>query len=71
MKRRKRVSSCHEITNNSSSVKYLKGLSFQGILPPLLAETPKRATKFFTFEVYKDLFNKPSIDPSLVSFFFI
>ncbi|XP_074649021.1 mitochondrial 2-oxodicarboxylate carrier-like [Tubulanus polymorphus] len=29
---------------------------YKGILPPLLAETPKRATKFFTFEQYKNLF---------------
>lgn len=30
---------------------------YKGILPPILAETPKRATKFFTFEQYKNLFN--------------
>ncbi|XP_076442660.1 mitochondrial 2-oxodicarboxylate carrier-like [Babylonia areolata] len=29
---------------------------YKGILPPLLAETPKRATKFFTFERYKSAF---------------
>uniref|UniRef100_A0A915IDX5 Mitochondrial 2-oxodicarboxylate carrier n=1 Tax=Romanomermis culicivorax TaxID=13658 RepID=A0A915IDX5_ROMCU len=29
---------------------------YKGILPPILAETPKRATKFFTFEQYKGLF---------------
>ncbi|XP_045164759.1 mitochondrial 2-oxodicarboxylate carrier-like [Mercenaria mercenaria] len=29
---------------------------YKGILPPLLAETPKRAVKFFTFERYKHLF---------------
>jgi solute carrier family 25 2-oxodicarboxylate transporter 21 len=29
---------------------------YKGILPPILAETPKRATKFFTFEQYKKLF---------------
>ncbi|XP_041353328.1 mitochondrial 2-oxodicarboxylate carrier-like isoform X2 [Gigantopelta aegis] len=29
---------------------------YKGILPPLLAETPKRAVKFFTFERYKTLF---------------
>ncbi|XP_029648752.1 mitochondrial 2-oxodicarboxylate carrier-like isoform X1 [Octopus sinensis] len=29
---------------------------YKGILPPLLAETPKRATKFFAFERYKNLF---------------
>jgi hypothetical protein len=28
---------------------------YKGILPPLMAETPKRATKFFTFEQYKRL----------------
>ncbi|XP_013089163.1 mitochondrial 2-oxodicarboxylate carrier-like [Biomphalaria glabrata] len=30
---------------------------YKGILPPLLAETPKRAVKFFTFERYKNLFS--------------
>lgn len=30
---------------------------YKGILPPLLAETPKRATKFFTYERYKGLFS--------------
>ncbi|KAL3210571.1 hypothetical protein MRX96_037043 [Rhipicephalus microplus] len=29
---------------------------YKGILPPILAETPKRAVKFFTFEQYKKLF---------------
>uniref|UniRef100_A0AC35F757 Mitochondrial 2-oxodicarboxylate carrier n=1 Tax=Panagrolaimus sp. PS1159 TaxID=55785 RepID=A0AC35F757_9BILA len=29
---------------------------YKGILPPILAETPKRATKFFTFEQYKKAF---------------
>ncbi|KAK6642209.1 hypothetical protein RUM44_013932 [Polyplax serrata] len=29
---------------------------YKGILPPILAETPKRAIKFFTFEQYKTLF---------------
>lgn len=29
---------------------------YKGILPPILAETPKRATKFFTFEQYKHVF---------------
>lgn len=28
---------------------------YKGILPPILAETPKRAVKFFTFEQYKKL----------------
>ncbi|GFO35428.1 mitochondrial 2-oxodicarboxylate carrier [Plakobranchus ocellatus] len=30
---------------------------YKGILPPILAETPKRAVKFFTFEQYKSLFS--------------
>lgn len=42
---------------------------FQGILPPVLAETPKRATKFFTFEVYKKVFNSPDLHPAIVSYF--
>jgi solute carrier family 25 2-oxodicarboxylate transporter 21 len=29
---------------------------YKGILPPILAETPKRAIKFFTFEQYRQLF---------------
>uniref|UniRef100_A0A1B6MU74 Mitochondrial 2-oxodicarboxylate carrier n=1 Tax=Graphocephala atropunctata TaxID=36148 RepID=A0A1B6MU74_9HEMI len=29
---------------------------WKGILPPILAETPKRAVKFLTFEQYKKLF---------------
>lgn len=29
---------------------------YKGILPPILAETPKRAVKFFTFEQYKKVF---------------
>lgn len=29
---------------------------WKGILPPILAETPKRATKFVCFEQYKQLF---------------
>uniref|UniRef100_A0A8R1DXF8 Mitochondrial 2-oxodicarboxylate carrier n=1 Tax=Caenorhabditis japonica TaxID=281687 RepID=A0A8R1DXF8_CAEJA len=34
---------------------------YKGILPPILAETPKRATKFFTFEQYKTLFTHSDI----------
>ncbi|KAK2160720.1 hypothetical protein LSH36_127g01019 [Paralvinella palmiformis] len=34
---------------------------YKGILPPILAETPKRAVKFFTFEQYKKLFSFGSI----------
>jgi len=36
---------------------------YKGLLPPILVETPKRATKFFTFEQYKGLLtagNKPA-----------
>lgn len=29
---------------------------WKGILPPILAETPKRAVKFFCFEQYKKMF---------------
>lgn len=29
---------------------------WKGILPPILAETPKRATKFVCFEQYKRFF---------------
>ncbi|RUS88178.1 hypothetical protein EGW08_004075 [Elysia chlorotica] len=36
---------------------------YKGILPPILAETPKRATKFFTFEQYKSLFSYGDVLP--------
>eukprot|EP00731_Ephydatia_muelleri_P021980 Em0014g571a len=37
-------------------VKHEGALSFyKGILPPILAETPKRATKFFSFECFNSL----------------
>jgi hypothetical protein len=37
---------------------FFRALSFyKGILPPLLAETPKRAVKFFTFEQYKSMYS--------------
>lgn len=29
---------------------------YKGIIPPIFAETPKRATKFFMFEQYKNIF---------------
>lgn len=48
-------------------------LSFwKGILPPILAETPKRAVKFLTFEQYKQFFMFGSPTPTpLVSFFLL
>jgi len=41
---------------------------YKGILPPILAETPKRATKFFTFEQYKKLFLFGSDKPTPLTF---
>uniref|UniRef100_A0A1I7XRC6 Mitochondrial 2-oxodicarboxylate carrier n=1 Tax=Heterorhabditis bacteriophora TaxID=37862 RepID=A0A1I7XRC6_HETBA len=38
---------------------------YKGILPPILAETPKRATKFFTFEQYRQVFSHPDISPAI------
>ncbi|VDM55049.1 unnamed protein product [Angiostrongylus costaricensis] len=38
---------------------------YKGILPPILAETPKRATKFFTFEQYRKIFSSPDISPAI------
>ncbi|XP_060790150.1 mitochondrial 2-oxodicarboxylate carrier isoform X2 [Neoarius graeffei] len=38
---------------------------YKGILPPILAESPKRAVKFFTFEQYKNLLSYTSISPGL------
>uniref|UniRef100_A0A8D0G5J2 Mitochondrial 2-oxodicarboxylate carrier n=1 Tax=Sphenodon punctatus TaxID=8508 RepID=A0A8D0G5J2_SPHPU len=36
---------------------------YKGILPPVLAETPKRAVKFFTFEQYKKLLVHVPLSP--------
>uniref|UniRef100_A0A8C4TRU2 Mitochondrial 2-oxodicarboxylate carrier n=1 Tax=Falco tinnunculus TaxID=100819 RepID=A0A8C4TRU2_FALTI len=38
---------------------------YKGIFPPILAETPKRAVKFFTFEQYKKLLGYASLPPGL------
>jgi len=43
------------------------GSLYKGILPPLLAETPKRAVKFFTFEQYKILFSFGKHQPDAVA----
>ncbi|CAH1957993.1 unnamed protein product [Acanthoscelides obtectus] len=41
---------------------------WKGIIPPILAETPKRAVKFFTFEQYKQLFMFGSSQPTPLTF---
>ncbi|XP_037293409.1 mitochondrial 2-oxodicarboxylate carrier [Manduca sexta] len=41
---------------------------WKGILPPILAETPKRAVKFATFEQYKKLFMFGSSTPTPLTF---
>ncbi|XP_041469675.1 mitochondrial 2-oxodicarboxylate carrier-like [Lytechinus variegatus] len=41
---------------------------YKGILPPIMAETPKRATKFFTFEQYKKIFLFGSPSPTALTF---
>lgn len=33
---------------------------YKGVLPPVLVETPKRAVKFLTFEIYKQLCGTPT-----------
>ncbi|XP_071221464.1 mitochondrial 2-oxodicarboxylate carrier isoform X2 [Salvelinus alpinus] len=38
---------------------------YKGILPPILAETPKRAVKFFTFEQYKKLLSLTGLSAGL------
>ncbi|XP_046874123.1 mitochondrial 2-oxodicarboxylate carrier isoform X3 [Hypomesus transpacificus] len=38
---------------------------YKGIVPPILAETPKRAVKFFTFEQYKKLLTLTPLSPGL------
>uniref|UniRef100_A0A4W3GKN1 Mitochondrial 2-oxodicarboxylate carrier n=1 Tax=Callorhinchus milii TaxID=7868 RepID=A0A4W3GKN1_CALMI len=39
---------------------------YKGIFPPILAETPKRAVKFFTFEQYKKILNYTSLPSNLI-----
>ncbi|XP_046664226.1 mitochondrial 2-oxodicarboxylate carrier [Homalodisca vitripennis] len=41
---------------------------WKGILPPILAETPKRAVKFLTFEQYKKFFMFGSPTPTPLTF---
>ncbi|XP_026477909.1 mitochondrial 2-oxodicarboxylate carrier [Ctenocephalides felis] len=41
---------------------------WKGILPPILAETPKRAVKFFTFEQYKQFFLFGADKPTPLTF---
>jgi solute carrier family 25 2-oxodicarboxylate transporter 21 len=41
---------------------------YKGIIPPILAETPKRATKFFTFEQYKSMFVSDRLPLWMVKF---
>ncbi|XP_026330757.1 mitochondrial 2-oxodicarboxylate carrier isoform X2 [Hyposmocoma kahamanoa] len=41
---------------------------WKGILPPILAETPKRAVKFLTFEQYKRFFMFGSSTPTPLTF---
>ncbi|PZC82220.1 hypothetical protein B5X24_HaOG211028 [Helicoverpa armigera] len=41
---------------------------WKGILPPILAETPKRAVKFATFEQYKKIFMFGSSSPTPLTF---
>lgn len=43
---------------------------YKGILPPILAETPKRATKFFTFEQYKKIFLFGAESPTFLTLTF-
>ncbi|KAM9148255.1 mitochondrial 2-oxodicarboxylate carrier isoform 2-T2 [Pangshura tecta] len=38
---------------------------YKGIFPPIMAETPKRAVKFFTFEQYKKLLGHASLSPGV------
>ncbi|XP_056151762.1 mitochondrial 2-oxodicarboxylate carrier [Lampris incognitus] len=38
---------------------------YKGIFPPILAETPKRAVKFFTFEQYKKLLKLTPLSPGV------
>ncbi|PWA29575.1 hypothetical protein CCH79_00007988, partial [Gambusia affinis] len=40
---------------------------YKGILPPILAETPKRAVKFFTYEQYKKVLSLTPLSPGVHS----
>ena len=40
---------------------------YKGIVPAILQDTPKRATKFFTFEQYKVLFSAERNKPSAIA----
>lgn len=44
---------------------------WKGIVPPILAETPKRAVKFVTFEQYKRFFMFGSSSPTPIVRFFL
>ncbi|XP_063993424.1 mitochondrial 2-oxodicarboxylate carrier [Diachasmimorpha longicaudata] len=44
------------------------GSFWKGIVPPIVAETPKRAVKFFTFEQYKKCFLLGASAPTPVTF---
>ncbi|XP_065205242.1 mitochondrial 2-oxodicarboxylate carrier [Planococcus citri] len=41
---------------------------YKGIIPPIMAETPKRAVKFLTFEQYKQFFMFGSASPTPLTF---
>uniref|UniRef100_A0ABM0M6J2 Mitochondrial 2-oxodicarboxylate carrier n=1 Tax=Saccoglossus kowalevskii TaxID=10224 RepID=A0ABM0M6J2_SACKO len=41
---------------------------YKGILPPIMAEAPKRAVKFFTFEQYKKIFLFGAVEPNALTF---
>jgi len=41
---------------------------YKGVLPPIFADTPKRAVKFFTFEQYKKLFLFGAPGPTAITF---
>ncbi|KAG5881122.1 hypothetical protein JTB14_032297 [Gonioctena quinquepunctata] len=70
-------------TQNKNDPKYYRGVAdcfrkmykqegvfsfWKGIVPPILAETPKRAVKFFTFEQYKQFFMFGSPTPTPLTF---
>ncbi|PAV71646.1 hypothetical protein WR25_03610 [Diploscapter pachys] len=38
---------------------------YKGLIPPILADTPKRASKFFMFEQFRSVFTNPDIPPVL------
>lgn len=60
-------SGLHNVIQQTYTNEGVRGF-YKGILPPILAETPKRAAKFFTFEQYRLVFKSDKMPVWMVSF---